>query len=282
MINFNHGFRCLLLLLAGIVCSGRAVAAPMPPAVDVVATPHRTNINESMLWCEANLDATPNQVLSGGCQWQPMSLQDTVGGVERSAFWMRISLRNSSSTPVSRWLKIGHSRTRERAIYLPDGNRWVKAESGLAFPQAQLSVDPATTRGYLPVTLPAGETVEVLLRVQTTSWVDLRTSLLDPDKAVLEFDRRELWVILGAGGLIVAMAFGLLLLWRTHQWVYLSFVIALSGEMLVELHRTGCTAASILAGEYSGSRYHHADRGPVDFVGLDQFPIQLSAVAAAF
>ncbi|MEN9526321.1 MAG: hypothetical protein RLY56_272, partial [Pseudomonadota bacterium] len=27
MINFNHGFRCLLLLLAGIVCSGRAVAA---------------------------------------------------------------------------------------------------------------------------------------------------------------------------------------------------------------------------------------------------------------
>lgn len=238
MINFNHGFRCLLLLLAGIACGDRALAAPMPPAIDVVTAPHRTNINESMLWCEAKLDATPDQVLAGGCKWQPMYLRDTYAGVERSAFWMRIALRNSSSVPVSRWLKIGHSRTRERAIYLPNGNRWVKSESGLAFPQAQLRVDPATTRGYLPVTLPAGETVEVLLRVETTSWVDLRTRLLEPDKAVLEFDRRELWVILGAGGLIVAMAFSLLLLWRTRQWVYLSFVIALSGEMLVELHRT--------------------------------------------
>ncbi len=238
MIKFHHHFWRLLLLAAWIGLGCCAFAAPMPLAVDVATTPHRTNINESMLWCEAKLDATPDQVLSGGCQWQPMSQQDTYGGVERSAFWMRIALRNSSSAPVSRWLKIGHSRTRERAIYLPNGNRWVKSESGLAFPQAQLSVDPATTRGYLPVTLPSGETVEVLLRVETTSWVDLRTRLLEPDQAVLEFDRREVWVLLGAGGLIVAMAFGLLLLWRTRQWVYLSFVIALSGEMLVELHRT--------------------------------------------
>ncbi|MGA0800237.1 MAG: 7TM-DISM domain-containing protein, partial [Steroidobacteraceae bacterium] len=112
MIKFHHHFWRLLLLAAWIGLGCCAFAAPMPLAVDVATTPHRTNINESMLWCEANLDATPDQVLAGGCQWQPMSLQDALRGVERSAFWMRVVLLNSSSASVSRWLKIGHSRTR--------------------------------------------------------------------------------------------------------------------------------------------------------------------------
>ena len=214
MINFSHRFWLMSALIGLFLCGERTVAAALPPPVDIVNTPHRMNINESMLWCRSDPGSLPEQVLAGGCEWRAMSLDDTLGGVNRSVFWMRVAFRNSAQIDLLRWLKIGHSRTRERVIYLRDGEGWQRHESGLAFPLEQLSGDPATTRGYLPLFIPAGQTVEALLRVETTSWVDLRTSLLEPDAAMRGFERRELWVILASGGLLLAIVFGLLLLWR--------------------------------------------------------------------
>lgn len=239
MISFIRQFGFAFLLLSHLLGGDDLLASPMPPITEVASVSHRELLNDRMLWCRADKALTPDDVLAGGCPWKVMSAEDSVATVDKAVFWLRMTLRNDSEVTVTRWLKVGHSRTRERSIHIYDGGTWRASRSGLAVPLATLGEDPATTRGFLPLEVPAGATVDVLIRVESTSWVDLRTRLLQADQAIAQFERVELWVTLAVGGLGLAIAFGLLLLVRTRRWVYLSFAVALSGEMLVELHRTG-------------------------------------------
>jgi hypothetical protein len=76
---------------------------------------------------------------------------------------------------------------------------------------------PAAARGYLSVQVPAGQQVDVLLRVRSGAWVDLRATLLIPKSAVAEVESRELLVVLAAGGLLLSFIFGLLLFLRSRR-----------------------------------------------------------------
>jgi len=239
MIHFNHhfwGVFASLLLLTG---SGPSLAGPMPQAVDVATAGHRISLNESMVWCRADPVATPSTVLGGRCRWQSMSPRDVLGGAWDGVIWMRLALVNSSTTSVERWIKLGHSRTAERSLFVREGEQWQRQDAGMSTPLDRRVDGPAAVRGYLSVQVPAGQRVDVLLRVRSGAWVDLRANLLIPKNAAAEVERRELLVILAAGGLLLSLIFGLLLFVRTRRVAYLCFAVALSGETIVELHRSG-------------------------------------------
>lgn len=239
MISFLYDYWRLALLLSLFVSSGHAWAASLPQAIDVANAPHRLSLNESMIWCEADPVATPAAVLAGKCRWQSMSSRDVVGGAWDGVFWMRLALVNSSTTPVERWIKIGHSRTAERSLFLREGEQWQRQDAGMSTPLDQRIDSAGAARGYLLVQVPAGQQVDVLLRVRSGAWVDLRATLLIPKSATAEVRQRELLVLLAAGGLLLSLIFGLLLFVRTRRVAYVCFAAALSGETIVELHRSG-------------------------------------------
>jgi signal transduction histidine kinase/CheY-like chemotaxis protein len=239
MICFNYHFWrvfTLLLLLAG---GGQSWAASMPQAVDVAAAAHRLSLNESMVWCRADPDVTPSTESAGRCRWQSMSPQDVLGGAWDGVFWMRVVLTNSSTTSVERWIKLGHSRTAERSSFVREGEQWRRQDAGMSTPLDRRIEGPAAARGYLSVQVPARQQVEVLLRVRSGAWIDLRANLLIPKIAAVEVERRELLVLLAAGGLLLSLVFCLLLFVRMRRVAYLCFAAALSGETIVELHRSG-------------------------------------------
>ena len=239
MIYFNYRFWRVVALLSLLICSGHSLAASMPQAVDVTTASHRMGLNESMVWCQADPTATPSSVLAGGCRWQSMASRDVLGGAWDSVTWMRLALVNSSTMSVERWIKLGHSRTAERSLFVREGEQWRRQDAGMSTPLDRRIDGPAAARGYLSVQVPAGQQVDVLLRVRSGAWVDLRATLLIPKSAVAEVESRELLVVLAAGGLLLSFIFGLLLFLRSRRVAYLCFAAALSGETIVELHRSG-------------------------------------------
>ncbi len=239
MTYFNYDFRRVFALLLLLMGSGRELAAAIPQAVDIATAAHRMSLNESMVWCRANAVATPSSVVAGRCRWQSMSPADALRGALDEVVWMRLSLINTSTAPVERWIKIGHSRTSERSLFLREGEQWRRQDAGMSTPLDHRDRGPAAARGYLTVEVPAGRQVDLLLRVQSGAWLDLRASLLIPELASAEVERRELLVLLAAGGLLLSLIFGLLLFVRTHRVAYLCFAVALSGDTIVELHRSG-------------------------------------------
>lgn len=239
MTCFNHLLWRVSVVLLMLLSIGRVLAAPTPQALDAVAAAHRASLNGSMLWCRADSLVTPSTALAGGCQWRPMSLADALGGAWNDVFWMRLALINPSTMPIERWIKIGHSRTAERSSFVREGTQWRRQDAGMSTPLDRRADGPAAARGYLSVTVPAGQTVDVLLRVRTGAWVDLRATLLSPERAAAEVERRELLVLLAAGGLLLSLIFGLLLFARTRRVAYLCFAFALAGDAIVEVHRAG-------------------------------------------
>lgn len=239
MVNILRRFRLFVVLLLSVLSGGQLVASSFVPGVDVASLPHRSNLNNQMLWCRSETTSTPNEVLAGACEWQPMSAEDVVGGDPERAAWMRITLLNRSAVPVDRWIKLGYSRTSERSLFVKEGERWSRQDTGMSTPLDRRQGDQASARGYLTVAVPAQGQVEVLLRARSAGWVDLRATLLEPQRALAEAERRELLVLLAVGGLLLSQVFGVLLFARTGQWAYLCFVAALLGETIVELHRAG-------------------------------------------
>lgn len=239
MTCFNHLLWRVSVVLLMLLSIGRVLAAPTPQALDAVAAAHRASLNESMLWCRADPLVTPSTALAGGCQWRPMSLADALGGAWNDVFWMRLALINPSTLPIERWIKIGHSRTAERSLFVREGTQWRRQDAGMSTPLDRRADGPAAARGYLSVTVPAGQTVDVLFRVRSGAWVDLRATLLSPERAAAEVERRELLVLLAAGGLLLSLIFGLLLFARTRRVAYLCFAFALAGDAIVEVHRAG-------------------------------------------
>ena len=225
------------------LAASRAPSAVNPPLLDVATLTDGASLGASMIWCRTDPSVILPELLSRGCDWQPLVLSEVVGRVDDAAYWMRINLVNRSAVPVERWIKLGHTRINHRTMYLHRDGRWSRQDTGLDVPLDRRSNNFAASRGFFVADIPAEQTVEVVLRLETTAWIDLRSEILEPELAVRSVERRELLVHLAAGGLLLGIMFGLLLFVRTGQSVYASFVVALLGETLIELHRTGVLQA---------------------------------------
>ncbi|UZE18988.1 response regulator [Pseudomonas sp. B21-054] len=93
----------------------------------------------------------------------------------RSAFWLKVSLTNSSAVACSRLLVIGAPRLDDIRLYQPVDGHWREAHAGGTYPLAEWP-QPAARQPAFPVSLAAGESVTVFVRV--TSHFQL---LLEPE-----------------------------------------------------------------------------------------------------
>jgi signal transduction histidine kinase/CheY-like chemotaxis protein len=133
-------------------------------------------------------------------------------GYTHSAFWLRLQFNNSSDVACSRLLVVGAPRLEDIQVYQRQAGRWSRSHAGSAYPLAEWP-QPAARQPAFQVSLPAGESVTLLVRVTSTSQL-----LLDPqlwsERALLRSQQQTyLSDGLTLGIVLLIVPFGLIVGW---------------------------------------------------------------------
>lgn len=156
----------------------------------------------------------------------------------RSAYWLRLTLRNTSDQPIERLLEIGYPLLSNVQFYqsMVDGG-YQSLTTGLAL--------PLTTRPYLnrffvfPITLPAHAEQVVYLRIQSTDAIIIPARLWE-EQAFHRYERNDYLVQAWYFGIASAMIlFNLLLFIALRDVLYLLYVVFVSLMVLVIATQNG-------------------------------------------
>ncbi|MES2300277.1 MAG: adenylate/guanylate cyclase domain-containing protein [Pseudomonadota bacterium] len=91
-------------------------------------------------------------------------------GMSASAFWMRVKLSNNAARDLNRWFDSGNWTLQEVEFFAPDAAGHYQRQSASSLAPFAARPLPTTTFVF-PLTLPAGQAVEVYLRVRCTGYV---------------------------------------------------------------------------------------------------------------
>jgi len=155
--------------------------------------------------------------------------------VDTRTFWLQLALRNSGPQTLERWLQVGHPRLDHVSLFLSDGRRM---DAGLSTPMAQRQEVPRYY-GVLPVSLPAGATQTVWLRVQSRTLVDVGTTVWSPNAFRESAGLEQLSLTLALGTLLAALLYATVTFVLTRELPYLFFAVAMLGEIALEAFRAG-------------------------------------------
>lgn len=158
-------------------------------------------------------------------------------GYTRSAYWLRLTLRNTSSSPVDRLLEIrNHISSIQLHQPMADGG-YQSVTTGTAAP---FSTRPYKNRYFVfPVKLPPGSTLTYFVQLKTSSNIAVSASLWLP-QAFHDYERNDYnnqMLYFGmAAGLALFNLLLFLILRDTPYLLYVSFVVC---AMLGAAARTG-------------------------------------------
>lgn len=143
-------------------------------------------------------------------------------GFTRSAYWLRLDLRNSSTQPVLRLLELGYPILSHIDLHAPGADGTYQTRStGAATPFA---TRPTPGRTYVfPLTLPAQSTQTLYLRVQSSSAMLVPAVLWEP-QAFRRHERSDYAAQAAYFGTAAALIlFNLLLFVALRDGMYLSY-----------------------------------------------------------
>ena len=209
-----------------------------------ISTSSRINADAAMAWCATDASTTLSEVLTGACTPQPARPGDHARGLDARAFWLRLTLANSGTSALERWVWVGHPRLEEISLFVPaaDGHEqshgWQQLNAGIRTPMAQRH-DVARIYGALPLRLEPGSRQTVWLRVASRTAIDLSTTLWSPTDFQAVSARTLFGQSLALGALFIVMLLSLLALGMTREWSYLFFSLSMFGELVLESFRAG-------------------------------------------
>ncbi|RZU38660.1 diguanylate cyclase [Fluviicoccus keumensis] len=198
LLHTRH--RALRLLMLALCCACVCHAALAGTLVVDPAAPRLTPGHHLDYLADPGRSLSPSEV-GRRTDWQPVRGETANFGYSHSALWLRAKLLNPSPHPQNRLLEIGYPVLDKLQI-------WAQPSAGPS--QAWLLGDklPFATRPILhrhflvPLTLPANGSVDLLIRVETGSSVQVPVNLWQPD-AFRQHDEQT--------GLILGMYFGIML-----------------------------------------------------------------------
>ncbi len=136
------------------------------------------------------------------------------------AFWLSLSLINVGPTSVTRWLAVGSPRLESVQLYERQGEGWRHMRSGSSVPQNDRPI--AAEVPVFPLTLRAGERQDYLLRVQSTTVVQMDTVLWEPEAYREHAGEHHLLAGMVLGGTLLAAiaSFFVFALLKEPPWFY--------------------------------------------------------------
>lgn len=217
-------------------------ASPADAATDVASVSERVLINNDIEWCFTSPDITLDKLTADNCRWQPLRPADYRHGFEDRIAWLRFRLKNSSDTPIERWVEVGHPRIKRVDLsYRTASGPWTTSAVGFGVPLAERAF---VARHYdvNPVSLKAGGESEVVVRVQSEAQMALETLVWEPNAFR---DRRQVvdvWLAIAVGAMLLGIVYSAVAFINSRELFYLMFLLVLGGDMILETVRTGFMA----------------------------------------
>ncbi len=145
--------------------------------------------------------------------------RDLVAGFNPGVFWLHVRVRNDGPLPLTRWLTVGTAKTQRVRLYLRDGEDWQVYNSGRAVARRDrpvFALDPV-----FPVQWGAGETRELLVRVDSRGTTDMQPRLWEPHAYRHAASDRLMKLAALMAGLLLSSVLALIVFLRMGEAQYL-------------------------------------------------------------
>ena len=235
---------CLWLIQLGLLLGvglGSAMAAGVAGEqlpLDI-ARAQRLDLSQHLQVCVSRAEASIEQVLGGGCEWDRDRPLSTSRGFDRRAFWIRLDLVNRGSVRLDRLLSVGHARLQEVSLFqlAPAGLPLVLGRSGT---RVALNAKPVPLpKPTFRLEFEPGESKTLWLRVASETIIEFAPELQSPEIGYFRAQRLQLFQAIAIGSMLLCFFYsiGTYLILRENTLKY--FGIFMLAEILVELTRSG-------------------------------------------
>ncbi|WP_250631011.1 7TM diverse intracellular signaling domain-containing protein [Rhodoflexus caldus] len=150
-------------------------------------------------------------------------------------YWVKIAVANPYEVPLARFLEIRNSTVNRISQYITREGKLIETiHTGDAQPY---STRPVQSNYFIfPIDLPASQTTEILLRIDTESDAVNLPLVLWESQSLLENAQRERWIFgLFYGVLLFTIIFHLFLFYKLNDTAviyYIGYVVGVGGFML--------------------------------------------------
>ena len=167
--------------------------------------------------------------------WQPVNRRDASFGYSGYAYWLRFTVDNPADAPINWVLLVGNPLLDTLDAYGLDGDRVYQA--GDQRPFHQRWVDHRQL--VMPFSLAAGETRELILRMQTEGSANLSASLMSAETFNRHEQRMLLLQGLFFGALLVMLIYNLSIFIITRDRNYLWYSLFVASFCLYQFIQLG-------------------------------------------
>jgi two-component system, sensor histidine kinase LadS len=195
-------------------------------SIEVTSAKHMA-LFEQMQWCRTTADQTLEQVIADGCDFKEITKKDLAPGFSNDSFWLRLTLHNTLTYTVERYLSLGHPRLQLVTFYWQTGDgNWQRTETGMDIPMEQRPLFEVLP--ILPISLAVDETRTVYIRVYSETTIQLNTELWEPRTYDYTQHRQQFYQVLILGSLFIAAGFSLMMFFNTQEKTYSLFAACLT------------------------------------------------------
>lgn len=235
-LTIMHSTRSVIVSLACLLLTlwlPQLYASPIE-----ISAESTLNLAGQVEWCASEPSTEIAQIAQGACQFKPTQESDFAQGFSAKAFWLRMTLQNSSDEKIDRRLKIGHPRLQWVSLFEPlSVDAWQRIDTGTRIPVNQRNVIEAYP--VLPLTFEAGEIRTLYVRVLSESSIDLRPTFWSDKAYARAHQSYEVFEMLTIGGLFMAVIFTLIVFYFWREQTYLLFAAALVSEIILDTSYNG-------------------------------------------
>ncbi len=166
--------------------------------------------------------------------FRPVQADDLHAFYSRDVIWLRFVLSNTASVATQRYLEVSPPRLEDIRLYrqLADGS-WQVQQAGMRVPVRQRLVDSRLS--VFPVTLAAGETRTVLIRIATRNAIMLNLRLWTENGFHAAERRIDFLNGIQFGALALFVMYALLFYGSTREPAFLFFGILVAACLLNDL-----------------------------------------------
>ncbi|MGK9066919.1 sensor domain-containing diguanylate cyclase [Stutzerimonas chloritidismutans] len=226
--------RCLMALLATVVCSSALALSP-----EVVSKADTTLRAGAIEWIEGHPDADFTTAQQAGWPWQPLAKPNL--GKQREGAWLRFSLESSVFTPAGSWyltLKWPVLDVVRVRLYYPASDSWgPPMYAGDHLPMAGRPLE--SNNLVFPIEIEPGEKAVVYMQVQARELIALPLTLFDEAGFAADKITDVAMISLFFGGMLVILLYNSSLFIFTRDRAYLFYVAYLLSALFYILAMTG-------------------------------------------
>jgi signal transduction histidine kinase len=239
----------LLVLFLPLPCSGPCTTASSEPAVDLSLVSSSLRLTSQLSIQEdrsAQLDVAGALASRG---WQTATPRTLNRGHTRSALWLKGTLYNGGTTPVTRWLSVGAMRLEDIRYYRLDTDAPVASETWLA--GNRMPIDSRPVRAALstfPLTLSPGQRIRFMLRIESRSAVGINVSLWTPAAFNDAAQRASMLEMLLAGSMLTIALYALILGFVLRDHMFFLLALCIGVEMFYEFAFQGYLYCYVVPG----------------------------------